>query len=155
MKNVLNISLLFLTLNFYGQKNFSFDEVRPKYDPILEIKEEKDTSSPLVFDNDIKDSLESYVDSLAVLYKERPMYIKGFSVMVYNGFDVAKAKKMRSHLLSLFPEEKAFMDYVPPNSRLKVGQFTKKIFAQQLKERLMEKGFTGLIVVPEKIKIRD
>ena len=146
MKHLTFILILSTTINLYSQKDFSYNNVRPKYSPTLEIKDtQSDTVETLVFSNDITDSLGIYIDSLAVLYKKRPMYVRGYSVKVYNGMNIEEAKTLRSHVLTKFPKEYAFMDYVPPNSRLKVGEFRQKVYAQQLKEKLMQKGFTGLI----------
>ena len=160
MKTILLIILSSLVLSCQhlpAQKLFSYDQVRPSYNPSLKIREEPEEQETALapFDHDLRDSIAAYVDSAARIFKERPVYIRGYSVMIYNGMDLEKAKKLRSKVLAQFPDQQAFLDYEPPNAKLKVGQFTRKLYAQQLKIAIEEKGFHGLIIVPEKIKIRD
>ena len=78
--------------------------------------------------------------------------IDGYRVMIYFDQDKTKSEQQKAHFISLYDEHKAYVDYVAPNYRVRVGNFRTKLEAEKLKQEILPM-FPTAIVVQDKIQL--
>ncbi len=79
---------------------------------------------------------------------------KGFRVQLYNGNDRLKATQMKVDFLRRFPGVRAYMTYIQPQYRLKVGDFKTRREAQEL-YRQINGIYSPLMIVPDIVLIKE
>lgn len=78
--------------------------------------------------------------------------IDGYRVMIYFDQDKTKSEQQKAHFMSVYDEHKAYVDYVAPNYRVRVGNFRTKLEAEKLKQEILAM-FPTAIVVADKIQL--
>lgn len=80
--------------------------------------------------------------------------IDGYRVLIF--FDPSKtvAQQMKAQFLSLYSEHRAYIDYLAPNYRVRVGNFRTRIEAEALKRELIE-IFPTAVVIKDKIQLPE
>lgn len=78
--------------------------------------------------------------------------IDGFRVLIF--FDMSKtvAEQQKAYFLSMYNQHKAYVDYLAPNYRVRVGNFRTELEAEKLKQELIAL-FPTSIVVADKIQL--
>ncbi|MEO7080844.1 MAG: SPOR domain-containing protein [Flavobacteriales bacterium] len=90
------------------------------------------------------------IKSLMANYATKKQSLKGYRVQIFLG-DRATAENTRRAFLLQYPDTPAYLSYLAPNFRVRVGDLRDRIAAEYLRESL--KGeFPGLYVVPDEIE---
>lgn len=78
--------------------------------------------------------------------------IDGFRVLIF--FDMSKtvAEQQKAYFITMYPEHKAYVDYMAPNYRVRVGNFRTELEAEKLKQEVIG-FFPTAIVVADKIQL--
>ena len=78
--------------------------------------------------------------------------IDGYRVLIYFDQDKSKSEQQKANFMALYREHKAYVDYMAPNYRVRVGNFRSKLEAEKLKQELIG-IFPTAIVVADKIQL--
>lgn len=80
--------------------------------------------------------------------------IDGYRLQIF--FDPSKsiAEQQKASFMNLYAQHKAYMDYIAPNYRVRVGNFRTKIEAEKLKEEIIGIYPTS-IVIKDKIELPE
>jgi hypothetical protein len=91
------------------------------------------------------------IEDLMKDYGSRKHDLKGFRVQIFLG-DRNKAEETRRAFLTRHPEIPAYLSYLAPNFRVRVGDLRTKLPAEKLRMELKEE-YPGLYVVPDLIEL--
>jgi SPOR domain len=85
-----------------------------------------------------------------------PRAAKGYRLMVVSSSDREYVMKVRSQLLSRFPEQEVYMEYQSPYIKLKYGNFVEKSEADRYKSMIKKGGIvsTNIYVLSEIVKVK-
>ena len=78
--------------------------------------------------------------------------VDGFRVLIYFDQDKAKSEQQKSHFMNMYNEHSAYIDYLAPNYRVRVGNFRTKLEAEHMKQEIIS-VFPTAIVVSDKISL--
>jgi hypothetical protein len=80
--------------------------------------------------------------------------IDGYRVLIF--FDMSKtvAEQQKAYFMSMYNQHKAYIDYMAPNYRVRVGNFRTELEAEKLKQEILPL-FPTSIVVSDKIQLPD
>lgn len=78
--------------------------------------------------------------------------IDGYRVLIYFDQDKTKSEQQKAHFMSLYNEHQAYVDYMAPNYRVRVGNFRTRLEAEKLKQEILAIFMTA-IVVEDKIQL--
>lgn len=80
--------------------------------------------------------------------------IYGYRIQLYFGQDMQEAQKMKQKFLMMFPQYagEAYVDYFQPNWKLRVGNFYRKIDAQEAMNEI-SKQFPNVFLVQDVIQM--
>lgn len=84
-------------------------------------------------------------------YASNKQDLKGYRVQIFLG-DRTKAEDIRRSFLVRHPETPAYLSYLAPNFRVRVGDMRDRVTAEKLRDDLKEE-FPGLYVVPDGIEL--
>lgn len=84
-------------------------------------------------------------------YASTKQPLKGYRVQIFLG-DRNKAEEIRRSFLVKHPDTPAYLDYLAPNFRVRVGDQRTKLDGEKLKQALLNE-FPGLYVVPCEIEM--
>lgn len=90
------------------------------------------------------------INGLMTDYGARKRSLKGYRVQIYLG-DRNTAEEMRRSFLVKYPDVPAYLSYLAPNFRVRVGDQRDRISAEKLRDDLRTQ-FPGLYVVPDDIE---
>lgn len=90
------------------------------------------------------------VKALMADYASRKQALKGYRVQIFLG-DRATAEKVRHNFMQQHPETPAYLSYLAPNFRVRVGDLRDRVSAEFLRESLKSE-FPGLYIVPDDIE---
>ncbi len=85
------------------------------------------------------------------LKREKPSALSGFRLQLFFG-GRAEAQKIRGEFLKIHPEMGAYISYLAPNFRLRVGDFRTKAECEALKKKV-EPDFPGCYIVKDEINL--
>ena len=77
---------------------------------------------------------------------------KGYRIQVLNTTDRNQALSAKSKLLSTYPEHKTYLMYQAPYFKIRIGNFTDKTDANDLKKQLTRMFPAGVFVIPSDIE---
>ena len=83
-------------------------------------------------------------------YAERPDELKGYRVQIFLG-DRAEAQEARSAFLRKHPDTPAYLSYLAPNFRVRVGDLRDRREAERLRSTLRA-DHPGCYIVPDRIE---
>jgi len=72
--------------------------------------------------------------------------IDGFRIQIYFNEDKSTALGQKASFLSSYNEHKAYLDYLAPNYRVRVGNFRTKLEAEKLKQELLSRYPTCIVI---------
>ena len=76
----------------------------------------------------------------------------GFRVLIFFDQNKSESESQKARFLSLYPEHKAYVDYLAPNYRVRVGNFRTKLEAEALKAEIIG-IFPTAIVISDRIQL--
>lgn len=91
------------------------------------------------------------VTDLMKAYNESRQPLKGYRVQVFLG-DRTKAEEVRRQFMTRHTDTPAYLSYLAPNFRIRVGDLRTKLEAEKLRDVLREE-YPGLYVVPDEIEM--
>jgi len=96
----------------------------------------------------IQDDRITLMDSLK---KANPAPMEGFRVQIFFGLR-AEANKVRIDFLRSYPDAGAYVTYLAPNFRLRVGDFRNRTDAERFKREII-KTYPGSYIVSDQISL--
>ena len=96
---------------------------------------------------------QSDINKVAVVKTSSGKY-KGYRVMAMNTNDRELAYKTKAQLLSRFPQYSVYMSYQTPFFKLKIGDFTKRDDAEDLRRQLSTMIKQGIYIVPDVVILK-
>lgn len=94
---------------------------------------------------------DSRITQLNDRKKEYPTKMDGYRVQIYFG-DRTIAQEKRGAFVRSNPEVGAYLSYLAPNFRLRVGDFRSRLEAEKLKKEIA-RNFPGCYIVKDKIEL--
>lgn len=91
------------------------------------------------------------VSELMKHYASSKQPLKGYRVQIFLG-DRNKAEEIRRSFLIKHPKTPAYLSYLAPNFRVRVGDERTKLDGERLRRELRDE-FPGLYVVPDEIEL--
>jgi hypothetical protein len=98
----------------------------------------------VIADPRIEHFMEEYVNS------KHPL--KGYRVQVFLGTDRNEANRIRTAFLQKYPDIPAYLGYLAPNFRVRVGDLRDKVGAEKLRQAL-KADYPGCYVVQDEIEM--
>jgi hypothetical protein len=121
-------------------------------DPRLYSKGEPATDTPtVVVVGAVTVHEPEKVTELMKAYTGSRQPLKGYRVQVFLG-DRTKAEEIRRQFMTRHTDTPAYLSYLAPNFRIRVGDLRSKLEAEKLREQLREE-YPGLYVVPDEIEM--
>jgi len=122
---------------------------KPKQDTLSRIFESKQTGGNGEGQIDIHmDSRIARIDSLKKL---RPTHYDGYRVQIYFG-ERNEAQNARVEFLRKYPDMGAYVSYLAPNFRLRVGDFRTRIDSEKFKNAVTNE-YPGSYIVKDHIEL--
>lgn len=78
--------------------------------------------------------------------------IEGFRVQIYFNENKSVALGQKANFLNQYSEHKAYLDYLAPNYRVRVGNFRSKLEAEKLKQSLLS-NYPTCIIIQDNIEL--
>lgn len=78
--------------------------------------------------------------------------IDGYRIVIFFDQDKTKVAQQKANFLARYNDHEAYVDYVAPNYRVRVGNFRTKLEAEALKSELLT-YFPTAVVVEDKIQL--
>lgn len=78
--------------------------------------------------------------------------ITGYRVQIYFNENKSVALGQKANFISKFNEHKAYLDYLAPNYRVRVGNFRTKLEAEKLKQTLL-RNYPTCIIIRDNIEL--
>ncbi len=91
------------------------------------------------------------IKSLDLKKTENPTKLNGYRVQIFFG-DRGKAQEMRGEFIRKYPDHNAYISYLAPNFRLRVGDFRTRLEGDKFKDEI-SKSFPGSYIVKDKIEL--
>ena len=104
-------------------------------------------------ENDITSQINALLDSMTVRNQEI-RYVQGYTIQVYNGTSREEAHWSEKRIYQIYDDADPVIKYVQPNFKVKIGQYTDRLEAQQVYMKL-KKDFPNAIIIPDKIAIPE
>lgn len=121
--------------------------------PDLESIEYVGQTEKVLPENDITPQINALLDSMTVR-NQGIRYVQGYTIQVYNGTSREEAKWSEKRIYQIYDGAEPVIKYVQPNFKVKVGQYTDRLEAQQLFMKL-KKDFPNAMIIPDKIAIPE
>lgn len=91
------------------------------------------------------------ITRLDSLKRKHPGLRSGYRVQIFFG-DRSEALRRKAEFREEFPDLPAYISYLAPNFRLRVGDFRTRLEAEKLK-RQIEENYSGCYIVRDKIEL--
>lgn len=78
--------------------------------------------------------------------------IDGFRVQIFFAESKTEAQSKKAQFLTMYPDVKAYIDYLAPNYRVRVGNFRTRLQAEKIKYDLLS-YFPTCVVISDKIEL--
>jgi hypothetical protein len=108
------------------------------------------TSSPTADAGHINFHMDRRIARLDSLKELNPTGIEGYRVQIFFG-NRDQAQSTRVEFLRDYPDVGAYISYLAPNFRLRVGDFRTKIESEKFKNELIQK-YPGCYIVKDQIE---
>lgn len=94
---------------------------------------------------------DSRIKELNIRKKESPTKMDGYRVQIYFGNRNA-AQEKRGEFIRNYSDKSAYISYLAPNFRLRVGDFRTRLESEKFKQEIA-KSFPGCYIVKDKIEL--
>ncbi|HMN04675.1 MAG TPA: hypothetical protein PKD45_03030 [Flavobacteriales bacterium] len=108
------------------------------------------TDSGTTAAGDVRVVESARIKALMADYAAKKQPLKGYRVQIYLG-DRTTAETVRRNFMLQHPDIPAYLSYLAPNFRVRVGDLRDRVTAEFLRESL-KTGFPGLYIVPDEIE---
>jgi hypothetical protein len=78
----------------------------------------------------------------------------GFRILLYQGTDKEASLKAKEQAYKLLPNSNIYTAYKQPNYRVKLGDFTDRLEAYRVKEKILSKTFPNAIIIQDNVFIK-
>lgn len=165
MKNLLLVVILANSFQAFNQESEAWKLFPSTGDTLKNVTVSKD-KKVLSFDLEFKtkkgevkvtkdERIQALTEFVATPQKNDPgVKLKGFRVQVFFDSDKDLVNQKRSDYLSQHRENAAYVDYLAPNFRLRVGNFRTRLQAQQWEHELIN-DFPDAIIVEDWIDLPE
>ncbi len=120
---------------FIAKNSFANDTVIVRKDPRLNILSEK----------------QAMLNKRAALTTSNGLY-KGFRVQVISTNNREEALKIKTDLLTKFPDQKVYLIFQSPNFKVRIGNFLKKEDAEDFRTLLNKHYTSGVYIIADAIE---
>lgn len=103
-----------------------------------------------VREGDVRVLESERIKAMMADYAARKQTIRGYRVQIFLG-DRGTAEATRRAFLVQHPDVPAYLSYLAPNFRVRVGDLRDRVSAEALRE-MLKSGFPGLYIVPDDIE---
>jgi hypothetical protein len=145
--NVLLIAVFILS----GLRLKAQEDDRRLEDRKYMIRTDSSTRSNPITRGKIEVFQDDRIARLDSLKKEYPGKPSGFRVQIFFG-NRKEALERKADFIESHPDIPAYISYLAPNFRLRVGDFRTRLEAERLKDTL---DYTGCYIVRDKIELPD
>jgi hypothetical protein len=132
MQNILTLSML---LAFTQPAMATKDTVIVRKDPRLDILTAK----------------QAYINKRSSMMTSSGLY-KGFRIQVLSTQSRGEAFKMKTDLLTRFPEEKTYLMFQSPNYKVRLGNYLKRSDAEKIRQQLSNILGRGTYIVEDAVE---
>jgi hypothetical protein len=87
--------------------------------------------------------------------EDEELTFPGYRVQIYSGNNRSLANRVKENFLKMYPEQPAYLDYLSPNFRVRIGDFRNKLEAQRMLHDLKQTVGDGILLVPDKINFPE
>lgn len=94
---------------------------------------------------------DEQITLLDSLRKEHPSKLSGYRVQIFFG-SREDAREMRTKFIQTYPEAGAYISYLAPNFRLRVGDFRDRLECESFKKEIA-RSYPGSYLVKDKIEL--
>lgn len=143
----LTILLLVSVSNIWGQDSLDWR----LYRPADHIARPDTLKTALHLPGHVELVQSAAIAELDSIMKLNPSPLAGYRVQIFFG-DRDQAQHERARFLKLYPEMNAYISYLAPNFRLRVGDFRSKIRSEAFKEEILT-HFPGSYIVKDNIEL--
>ncbi len=157
MKSILVTLLLIITYQINAQdKTLTFPPVKDSVngsDSIQKLDFNTEIKGKVIVhaSNDLDEITEFVSKNKETIENER---IVGFRIQIYFNENKSAALGQKAGFLSSYGEHKAYLDYMAPNYRVRVGNFRTKLEAEKLKQELLSR-YPTCIVIKDMIELPE
>jgi hypothetical protein len=147
--------LAILSISFCGFSQNDWMTFPVKSDTVQRVKidslnyTEKEGSVEIIGDDRL-DILDKFVRSGEESIEG--VLVDGYRILIYFDQDKSKSEQQKSYFMNMYSEHTAYIDYLAPNYRVRVGNFRTKLEAEHLKQEILS-VFPTAIVVSDKISL--
>lgn len=155
MKLTFGLILIFLgCINAIAQDEWLSYPAKNDTDTVVtyQIKFNQNGGELKVYKDDRLDKIEEFVRADEGTVDGVKM--DGYRVLIYFNQDKSLSEQQKAKFIRLYPEHKAYLDYMAPNYRVRVGNFRTKLEAEALKAEILE-IFPTAIVIEDKIQLPE
>lgn len=99
------------------------------------------------------DRLQYLADSITQSNKKL-RYKEGFRIVVYSGTDKEQANLAKEKVYKIIPNADIYTQFRQPIYRVKVGDYSDRLEAYRVKEKVLGKAFPNAIVIAETVNIK-
>ncbi len=154
MKTILNLLILLMSITAYSQDStlsFKFFNKKIVKDSIgtLDFNTEEKGTVEVHQPNELKEITEFVGKNKENLEQVR---MEGYRIQIYFNENKSIALGQKANFLAKYGEHKAYLDYMAPNYRVRVGNFKTKLEAEKLKQELLS-AYPTCIVLPDNIEL--
>ena len=143
--NVLLIGILILS----GLRLKAQEENQRILDRRYMLKSDTTVKSKVVSQGEIKVYQDERITHLDSLKRLHPGKQSGYRVQIFFG-DRKEALKRKAEFANSYPDIPAYISYLAPNFRLRVGDFRTRLEAEKLKNAM---EYQGCYIVKDKIEL--
>lgn len=134
-------------LRLFKPASMSADSsARVEVTPYPQASPKRDTAIP----GNVQVMESDRIKVLMTNYAAKKQPLKGYRIQIYLG-DRSTAENTRRTFLLQHPDTPAYLSYLAPNFRVRVGDLRDRVAAEYLRESLKNE-FPGLYVVPDEIE---
>ncbi len=151
MKIILPVCLTFLAISttLPAQVDDDWRIYKPKKDTLSQNFESNQVSNG--DEGKIEVHMDSRIARIDSLKKLRPTHFDGYRVQIYFG-ERNEAQNARVEFLRKYPEMGAYVSYLAPNFRLRVGDFRTRIESEKFKNSVTRE-YPGSYIVKDQIEL--
>lgn len=151
---ILFLSVVTLSVNGQEQKKDwrLYDSPASRKDTVVKIDTPVTAvAKPQTEQGNITYFQDEKISLLDSLRKENPINLNGYRVQIYFG-NRNDAREMRTKFILEHPDQGAYISYLAPNFRLRVGDFRSRLECEAFKKEIARE-FPGSYLVKDKIEL--
>lgn len=138
-----NIYFLLFAFNFlFSKSNAQTDSTKKTVDTIVVNKDPR---------LDVLTQKQAIINKRSKLMTSNGLY-KGYRLQLLNSTNRNQAFKLKSDLMQLYPDQKAYVSFQAPYFKVRFGNFLKREEAEKMRKILQKTYTAGVFVVEDAIE---